>query len=97
MVQQFVEGYSKLFKQETYEDDEEGEEQGDTREVQASVGTFGEKWGWIAMVDRVSETVRDSWEKVMGMNVFEFFNIVAYATDKAAYEKEQLENWKRNH
>lgn len=29
------------------------------------------------------------------MNVYEFFNIVAYAKDKAAYEAERIRDWER--
>lgn len=95
MVQQFVDGYSTLFNKEDEENDEEGDEPRDHREDEGNNSTFGEKWKWIAIVDRVSETVRDSWEKVMQMNVYEFFNILCYAIDKANEEKRQLDNWRK--
>jgi len=31
------------------------------------------------------------------MQIAEFLNIVCYGRDKAQYEKEQLERWKRKH
>lgn len=31
------------------------------------------------------------------MNITEFFNIVSYAVDKANFEKEQIENWRKKH
>lgn len=29
------------------------------------------------------------------MGIYEFFNIVAYAKDKAAFEAERIKNWER--
>lgn len=97
MVQKFVEGYNTLFNKEDEEADEEGEEQGDGGEDEGSHSTFGEKWRWISIVDRVAETVRDSWDKVMQMNVYEFFNILCYAIDKSEEERRRVEHWKKNH
>lgn len=33
-------------------------------------------------MDRVSETKRVSWDEVFAMNIYEFFNIVAYTRHK---------------
>ncbi len=38
---------------------------------------------------------RKDWDRVFEMNVYEFFNIVAYAKDKAAYEAERIRDWER--
>jgi hypothetical protein len=43
----------------------------------------------------VSETCRCEWAKVFGMNIYEFFNIIAYRTDKKNEEKRQIELYKR--
>lgn len=47
------------------------------------------------MVDRVAETVNDSWDKVYEMNIYMFFNILSYRQDKQAEEKRQIELYKR--
>jgi hypothetical protein len=48
-------------------------------------------------VDRVSEVTRKDWDRVFEMNVYEFFNVVAYARDKANFELERRKEWmKRN-
>ena len=47
------------------------------------------------MVDMVSETCRCEWGKVYDMNIYEFFNIMAYRTDKKNEEKRQIEEYKR--
>ena len=43
----------------------------------------------------MSETTRLNWDDVLEMNVYMFFNIVAYSRDKANFEKEQIKNWER--
>ena len=45
----------------------------------------------------MSETTRKDWDEVFEMNIYMFFNIVAYAKDKAAFEKEQIDKWKQKH
>jgi len=48
-------------------------------------------------VDRVSETLRCSWDEVFRKPAVEFLNTLAYRKDKTAWEKEALEQWKRTH
>ena len=74
--------------------EEEGE---DNERVGENGGSFGEKWGWIACVDAVSETCRCSWDDVWQMSALEFLNILSYRKDKAEKEKEELEKWKKTH
>lgn len=97
MVSEFNKGYSKLFNKEVEEDEEEDEESGGDREDGGSDSEFGEKWGWLALVDKVSDTTKEKWSEVFEMDVRTFFNIVCYANDKANYEKEQIERWKKLH
>ena len=54
-------------------------------------------WGWVACVDRASETMRCSWDAVWDKPAVEFLNVLAYRKDKDAAEKEALERWKRTH
>lgn len=60
-------------------------------------GAFSERWGWIASVDAVSETVREGWDQVFRRPVLEFLNILAYRKDKREEEKRAIEEWKRTH
>lgn len=78
-------------------DEDDNEEYGEEEEDGGSDSEFGKRWKWVAMVDRVSETVRDSWEKVFTMNVYEFFNIVCYRIDKDNEDKRNMELWKKKH
>ncbi len=48
-------------------------------------------------MDTVSNTTRSSWDDVWRMTAVEFFNILAYASDKAEKEKRDIEQWKRTH
>ncbi len=44
----------------------------------------------------MSESKRVSWDEVLDMNVYEFFNIVAYAKEKARRELERMKkSWNR--
>ena len=102
VISEFNNGYTGLFG----EKDEEGEEEDEQGTTSASTTSnrrieqsysFGKKWGWVYWVDRVSETVRDSWNNVYKMNPYEFFNILCYRKDKDEEEKRKLEEWKRTH
>lgn len=102
LISEFNKGYANLFG----EKDEEGDEEDDTGgEGENTRGhrppeqgnQFGEKWGWIYFVDRVSETSREPWSVVYQMNPYEFFNILSYRKDKDAEEKRVMDEWKRKH
>ena len=58
---------------------------------------FAERWGWIANVDLVSATARCSWDDAFAKTAIEFFNIVSYARDKAAKEKDEIRRWQKTH
>lgn len=45
----------------------------------------------------MSETTRCEWDKVWEMNVYEFFNIIAYSKDKAAEKERQIKEWRKQH
>lgn len=60
-------------------------------------GGFVEKWGWIANVDLVAETMRRSWDEVLAGTAVEFLNVICYARDKARHERDELDKWKRTH
>jgi len=93
-VQGFNRNYSNLFGTEDTEDGEEGETDGGPAE---GIDKFAENWGYVRFVDRVSELTRKTWDEVFEMNVYEFFNIIAYAKDKAVAEKESIKAWEKKH
>ena len=74
----------------------ETDDERSTRENEDTTG-FSYKWGWIFNVDRVSETMRISWNEAFKMNIVEFLNILCYIKDKGEWEKKQMEEYKRLH
>ena len=48
-------------------------------------------------MDLVAKTMGVSWDVVFGKPATEFLNVICYAKDKADYEKEQLEQWRKTH
>ena len=66
-------------------------------EGEGDSGTFANAWGWIANIDRASETLRCPWDEVWTKPAVEFLNVLAYRKDRDAREREALERWKRTH
>lgn len=79
------------------EDEEQDGEGKDIKEDSEGAGLFARKWGWIANVDAVAETLRCSWDAVWEMSVTEFLNILCYRRDKLEHEKQEQEKWIRSH
>lgn len=48
-------------------------------------------------MDLVAKTMNVSWDEVFGKPAREFLNVICYAKDKADFEKEQIEQWKKTH
>lgn len=59
------------------------------------VGAFGEKWGWISVVDTVSETKRQSMNETFAQPIIETFNILAYTRDKNEEQRRRIEQQKQ--
>ena len=38
-----------------------------------------------------------SWDAVLGKTALEFLNTMAYLRDRAEWQKEEMERWKRTH
>ena len=87
-------GYPNLFETGGPEDTGPGETDegpgGDT-----GPSGFADRWGWVAHVDGVSETMRQSWNDTFRMPALEFLNVIAYRKDKAEEERRQIERWKK--
>ena len=97
-LSQFNRRYSNLFGIEDEEEVEEGKDGGreeeDTGDNNSTTGGFQDKWGWIAAVDSVSETIREPWGVVFKMNIVEFLNIMSYIKDKGIEKKRQMQEYK---
>ena len=95
--------YANLFGLDGEEDEQEGEEQGDSGENDGGPTEvtysqrFSERWGWIALIDKASEIERVSWDEMINKNVIEFLNVCSYAHDKAELERQQQKEWELKH
>ena len=58
--------------------------------------TFTGKWGWVYVVDMISECLRVSWDDVYEMKVYSFLNVYCYLIDKNADEKRRIDEFKKN-
>ena len=72
-------------------------EAGEAEDPDGAADGFADKWGWVANVDAVSETLRCPWDSVWKMAAIEFLNILSYRRDKAEREKADIEKWKLTH
>lgn len=93
--------FSILFNKADEENDEEREEQSDEdkdRENDSADETDdgGDTYKWLSMVDCVSETTRENWDKVFEYQITQFFNILIYRIEKDKREEEKIKNWKHN-
>ena len=80
-------------------DKEDGEEEvnkekpQDAGEIEGS-GTNASIFGWLSLIDCVSETTRLNWNEVWKMGVYEFFNYVTYYNEKMRRREEEIKKWK---
>lgn len=51
----------------------------------------------MRMVDTVSETLRQPWSEIWLLGIYEFFNVFAYAVDRARRREEEIRKWKKSH
>ena len=96
--------YGNLFGIDDEEDGEEGEGPEDTdddegveREADGVSETFARKWGWLSMVNEVSDITKLTWYQVFEMTVVEFLNICCYSRDKNNWEIAQSKKWQATH
>lgn len=101
LIAQFNKGYPNLLEGQSDEDEEEDEGREEKRVYGegpgADRGTAEEHFGWLSLVDKVSETVKKPWDDVFAMNVYEFFNLLAYIKWKDNKLKQQIDRWKQSH
>lgn len=67
----------------------EGEAEDGPDEVGGAEGFF-QKWGWWHNLDVVAETLRISWDDVLGKSIVEFLNVLSYRRDKGVWEKDSI-------
>lgn len=98
-MRDFNQRYANLFGmggEDHQEQEGEEEDEGADPGSQADDG-FSTKWGWIYHIDKVSETMRIPWQQTFELNIVEFLNTLAYTRDKAQWEKNERERWRRTH
>ena len=95
-MQSFDNQFPNLFGKAGEEDATRAEE-GDTDEDGRVEDGFAGRWGWIASVDAVSETIRSPWDVVWDMSCVEFLNLLCYRNDKGTHEEEVARKWKEAH
>ena len=76
--------------------DDEGEDEDSDEEAEGN-GGFAKKWIWIYYVDKVSEAMRIDWPSVFKLGVYEFLNVMSYVKDKADWEQQEAEKYKKKH
>lgn len=54
-------------------------------------------FGWLTLIDNVSDLTKDKWDDVFKKSIYEFFNLISYLKYKNRKQKEQIEKWKRTH
>ena len=52
---------------------------------------FASRWGWWSLIDSLTNSRVDKWEKIMDWEVTHGLNICSYYKDKQREEKKQLE------
>lgn len=57
--------------------------------------TQTEYFGWLSLIDSVSELTREKWDDVFRKNIYEFFNLLSYLKQKNENLKNSIEKWKR--
>ena len=80
--------------------EEESEDQGgegedrDTEEGNRKNDKPGPAYNWLSMIDTVSETTHQPWKEIWDMGIYEFFNILGFAFQRAEIRKKEMMKWK---
>ena len=96
LISNFNKGYSNLLGLDEEEDEEQREQEPDGNSEQKSTNDTEIYFSWLSVVDLVSQTIREPWEKVFDMSIYSFFNIWAYSKTKFQKRLESIKNWKNN-
>lgn len=96
-ISAFNKSFANLLQLDTEENTEEKEDEGSGNDKGENAGIGEDYYGWLSVVDKVSETVRESWDDVLKMNIYTFFNIWGYRNDKDKRTEELIKAWKNKH
>ena len=78
------------------EDEVEQAGYGETGGDGAGVGQdYEEYFGWLSLVNSVSEATRETWDNVFKKSIYEFFNILSYLRWSTERQKQMIEKYKR--
>ena len=95
-----VEAYPGIFPPDRSEEQEEGpaaEDRPAEDDEAEPADPFSAKWGWISLVDTVSDTQRCSWDEVWRKPMIETLNTFAYTKDRNARREDELEKYRKTH
>lgn len=95
-----VQAYPNIFPPDRSEDAAKGpagEGEGPADDAAEPADDYTTRWGWISLVDTVSETQRCSWDEVWRKPMIEALNTFAYAKDRNARREEEMEKYKKTH
>ena len=81
------------------EDEESGDEEGVEGEGEGDKKADGEfnMFGWLQMINRVSDRTKLDWNQVWEMNVYLFFNYLSFDIEYKKMEERELMRWKQQH
>ena len=79
VLQGIIRSYPNLFGVTDIENNEGSE--------QRSGQTFGERYGWIAVINNMANNDRSKWDYFFELNLIEFLNAVVFFKDKAEEDK----------
>ena len=74
------------------EESSEDEVQGTREEDSSAQGV-----NWLYLIKEVADITHESFSTVWMMNIYEFFNYVAFSRDVAERERRRVEQYKRTH
>ena len=63
---------------------------------EGSGSNFWQKYGWIALIDKMADGKREMWDYYFDLNIIEFLNTVAFYKDKTDHERKEHERALRN-
>lgn len=51
-------------------------------------------YSWFSLIDTAAETTHEPWSVVWEMGIYEFFNIIGFAFERAERRKKEMMKWK---
>ena len=80
--------------------EEESEDQGregenkDAGEGDSKTNKPSSTYTWLSLIDCYAETTHQPWNSVWDTGIYEFFNVVGFAYERAERRKKEMAKWK---